>query len=110
MIRYDIKLDYLSADKIFLKHRNIDQSNYRVGIVDNSVIVWNSNTNVFMDFFYDDLLEQEWFNLSLIGEKDTYQINREGTVIGPRKTLSLLFDPWAILYINCLENTTRFIT
>lgn len=94
MIRFDIKLNSDDADKIFLQHREIDQSNYRVGIVNENIIVWNPDTNIFMDFFYDDVPNQEWFNLSLIGEKDTYRINRDGIVVGPRKTLSLLYDPW----------------
>ena len=98
MIRNDTKINYLEADEIFLKHReNIDQGNYRVGKVKDEILVWNPDTNVFMDYFYDDISD-EWFDLSLINKDEyrdiTYKINRFGEVIGPRKKLSLIYDPW----------------
>ena len=103
MIRNDIKIKLINEnlDKLFLPHRNgIDQDNYRVGDINNEIIVWNPKNNLFMDYFYDDCLEIIWFDLSLVYEDGNgYKINRNGEVLGPSgKIIAKLYDSWG--YIN----------
>lgn len=96
MIRNDIKLILKDQDleTIFLKHREIDMENYRVGVVNEEVIVWNPENNLFMDYFYDDVPDQEWFDLSKSCSIATdYKINRKGQILGPRKFLKELISP-----------------
>lgn len=94
MIRDDITLTIEECEKIFLPHRpNKDQPNYRVGVINNQVIVWNIVTNQFMDYFYDDS-EQSWFSLSLINLNKNYRINKSGIVFGPKKQLTIQRDTW----------------
>ena len=87
MIRVDLKkqLENKDLDKIFLQHRdNIDPGNYRVGEIDGEVVVWNTDTNEIMDYFFDDS-EEVWFCLSMIDKRfNQFFINREGECKGPR--------------------------
>lgn len=94
MIRQDIKLylqeNNLKIDDIFLKHRNIDPINYRVGKIsikdhDEEIITMNESTGIIMDYFYDDLpdvLEFDISNSLVIEdgniEKGKYFISRDG--------------------------------
>ena len=103
MIREDIKQKLINEDldKLFLPHRiGIDQANYRVGIVFNEIIAWNPDTNIFMDYFYDDYPDIIWFELSLVyNEGNGYKINRSGEVLGPSgRIIAKLYDAWG--YIN----------
>jgi hypothetical protein len=96
MIRKDL-IDLLKGsdlNKIFLKHRDIDQSNYRVGKVNDQVVVWNPDNNLIMDYFYDDV-RKDWLDLTTSYRPGVgYLINRSGQVKGPRKTLKILHDIW----------------
>lgn len=103
MIREDIKQKLINEDldKLFLPHRDgIDQANYRVGDINNEIIAWNPDTNIFMDYFYDDYPDIIWFELSLVyNEGNGYKINRNGEVLGPSgRIIAKLYDAWG--YIN----------
>lgn len=92
MLRKDILIT--NPDEVFLKHRDIDPLNYRVGVVDGNTLVWNPESNIFMDYYYDDSNE-DWFDVNLSGYNSTgYSINREGIVKGPKKTLKIQKDIW----------------
>lgn len=82
MIREDIKQKLINEDldKLFLPHRDgIDQANYRVGDINNEIIAWNPDTDIFMDYFYDDYPDIIWFELSLINKDlNGYFLNRNG--------------------------------
>ena len=86
MIRNDLieKLQNEDLDKIFLQHRNIDQKNYRVARIDDNVVCWNPETGMIMDYFYDDQIEKEWFNINLIVPEmetlNTFEMNRDGVI------------------------------
>lgn len=98
MIREDIKQKLINEDldKLFLPHRDgIDQANYRVGDINNEIIAWNPDTDIFMDYFYDDYPDIIWFELSLINKDlNGYFLNRNGEVKGPRKKLKQLYSMW----------------
>lgn len=66
MIREDIKNKLLdkNLEEIFLKNRDIDQGNYRVGKVEGEIICWNPNNGKFMDYFYDDV-DDDLFSFEL---------------------------------------------
>ena len=88
MIRNDIKQKLLgkNLNEIFLENRpKIDQPGYRVGLFEDEVIVWNPDNNLFMEYFYDDKLDKEWFDLSLAypEEKEDcgIKINRKGEAL-----------------------------
>ena len=86
MIRNDLieKLQNEDLDKIFLQHRDIDQGNYRVARIDDNVVCWNPETGMIMDYFYDDQIEKEWFNINLIVPEmdtlNTFEMNRDGVI------------------------------
>ena len=86
MIREDIKikLSNKEVDKLFLQHRDgIDQANYRVGQIDNEIIAWNPDTNIFMDYFYDDSAEV-WFDISFLAKRISslgLRMNRLGVCV-----------------------------
>lgn len=73
-------------DKVFLQHRDkIDPLNYRVGEINNRIYVLNPDSNIIMEFYYDDKPEIEWFDISEryffkddIIETGIYYINRNG--------------------------------
>ena len=86
MIRNDLieKLQNKDLDKIFLQHRDIDQGNYRVARIDDNVVCWNPETGMIMDYFYDDQIEREWFDIRLIYLNiktiNRFEINRLGVL------------------------------
>lgn len=114
MIREDIKvkLSNKNVDKLFLQHRDgIDQANYRVGQIDNEVIAWNPNTNIFMDYFYDDSSE-EWFDISFLDKRISnleLKMNRYGVCINSvGKTLKQQhLGSYPEYIINTLDNNKR---
>lgn len=93
MVRKDIKEKLLDKDldSLFLKHREIDQGNYRVGEIDGEIICWNPDTDEFMDYFYDDS-EEDWFSFDMAFKsfgKD-YKINRNSLeIIGPHGRMKI---------------------
>lgn len=85
MIRRDIIVSKEDLINKFLPHREFDQPGYRVGKINNEVLVINLD-NVVMDNFYDDRLDIEWFDLELVDKLyKGYKINRSGEVIGIKK-------------------------
>jgi len=94
MIRLDINLYFLenniNLDDIFLNHREgIDPENYRVGELSinefKNILVLNPETNIIMDYYFDDREDLTWFDISKYYvfndgyiEPDTYYINRDG--------------------------------
>lgn len=84
MVRKDIKEKLLDKDpdSLFLKHREIDQGNYRVGEIDGEIICWNPDTDEFMDYFYDDS-EEDWyyFDMAFKSFGKEYKINRKSLEI-----------------------------
>lgn len=105
MIRNDIKNFLADKDlsQIFLPHREgIDWENYRVGKIEingnTSIVVWNPDNNLIMDYYWDDKENLEWIKLGLIfpEEREYYNkflINRKGEVIGIKgKKLKVLID------------------
>ena len=94
MIREDIKkyLEKENLDNVFLQHREIDPENYRVGKINNEIVVWNPITNKIMDYFYDDQEETNWICLG--SNLSEYFISRDGKLRGPRKVLKLSHDVW----------------
>jgi hypothetical protein len=93
MVRKDVKEKLLDKDldNLFLKHREIDQGNYRVGEIDGEIICWNPDTDEFMDYFYDDS-EDDWYSFDTAFKsfgKD-YKINRKSLeIIGPRGKMKI---------------------
>lgn len=79
MIRTDINIPLDQIDIYFLENRpGIDQPDYRVGKIEKDIIVYNPKTGKFMDYFYDDSLE-EWFDLKLIDDRwSGYKLHRDG--------------------------------
>lgn len=75
-------------DKVFLQHRDkIDPLNYRVGEIKDRIYVLNPDTNIIMDFYYDDRPDIIWFDISEryffkddYIEKGIYYINRDGVL------------------------------
>ena len=88
MIRDDLKekLDGKSLDEVFLKHRpGIDQPGYRIGKVGEEVVILNESSGEIMDYFYDDVLDKEWFSLEFIDPRISfYEINRNGQIRNSR--------------------------
>ena len=80
MIRDDLKekLNGKNLDEVFLKNRpGIDQPGYRVGKVGEEVVALNESSGEIMDYFYDDVPDKEWYNLSLYKpEHENYEINK----------------------------------
>lgn len=96
MIRFDIEINKDNLNKFLPNRSNVDQPGYRVGKINEEVIVINSN-NIPMDNFYDDRLDLDWFDLELINPLyKGYKINRDGEVIGikNKSKLTKLVDTW----------------
>ena len=85
MIRRDImdKLKDSDLNSLFMEHRAIDQSTYRVGEINGEIVCWNPSNGYIMDYFYDDI-QDEWFNIKLvypnINTKHSFEINRNGVL------------------------------
>ena len=81
MILDKTKLDL--SKLILYPHRpGIDQANYRVGVIDQLVLVWNPDTDTYMNYFYDDVGNEEtMFDLTLIFKGAVgYKINKKGLI------------------------------
>lgn len=96
MIRRNLIVSEEDLINKFLPRRELDQPGYRVGKINNEVVVINLD-NVVMDNFYDDRLDIEWFDLELVDKLyKGYKINRNGEVIGIKNNskLTKLYDIW----------------
>lgn len=80
MLLKNIDLKGRSIDEVFLPNRpEVDPENYRVGKVDDKIVVYNPDTQEFMEYFYDDRSDLEWFDLGFLNNKwKDYKINRYG--------------------------------
>lgn len=97
MIRDDILQSLTKKDisNIFKKKRVFDIETYYVGEIGNKIYCYNKRTNLVMDYFFDDRLDIEWFNLSTYFNSDIktvndFLINREGKVVKRTKKGTLV--------------------
>lgn len=97
MIRDDILQSLTKKDisNIFKKKRVFDIETYYVGEINNKIYCYNKRTNLVMDYFFDDRLDIEWFNLSTYFNSDIktvndFLINREGKVVKRTKKGTLV--------------------
>lgn len=97
MIRNNI-LQSLTANEImtiFNKKKNFDIETYYVGEVNEKVYCYNPRTNLIMDYFFDDRLDIEWFDLSIYYNPEIktvykYLMNRQGKVVRQNKNGTLI--------------------
>ena len=87
----------LDLNKLILyPHRpGIDQANYRVGVINELVLVWNPDTDTYMNYFYDDVGDEDtMFDLTLVYGPlaKGYTINRKGKIQGKTKEMKCRQD------------------
>ena len=91
MILNEIQIPLDKIDEFFLQHRDgVDPENYRVGKIDDKIIVYNPDSQKFMEYFYDDC-ENTWIDLSIIdNDYNGYKINKDSlNFLGKRGVLKL---------------------
>lgn len=84
MILEKEKLD-LAKLVLYPNLNKIVPSNYKIGTIDNKIVVWNSDTDVYMENYYDDVGDEETqFGLEPIYGKvgSKFRINRRGEIFG----------------------------
>ena len=106
----------LDLNKLILyPHRpGIDQANYRVGIINELVLVWNPDTDTYMNYFYDDVGDKDtMFDLTLVYGPlaKGYTINRKGKIQGKTKEMKCRQDKdgYPIVDIGFTKNRKRCI-